>query len=170
MTGYGPFPGVPANHTGTLALSLGSRAAVLEVSYAAVDAFLDRLDPDSFDAWLALGRDMRATGLRVETLGRNKKGREDVRGVAGSDNKIDIAGPDQVNASLFDNLGFEPDWMKSDDAGDYLCNYVLYRAQLLFPQKRIGFLHLPPVNVMPMREQRIQVKSLMDQITRTNKT
>jgi pyrrolidone-carboxylate peptidase len=41
----------------------------------------------------------------------------------------------------------------SVDAGSYLCNYLLYRALLRFPEKRIGFLHVPAFSVVPFEEQ-----------------
>ncbi|MBX3097163.1 MAG: hypothetical protein KF812_09895 [Fimbriimonadaceae bacterium] len=164
VTGYGPFPGVLSNHTGPLALSLGIHAAVLEVSYKAVDAFLTRLEPDAFDGWLALGHDMRAKHLRVEMRGRNKRGRADVRGQDGGDKRIRADGPDEVCATLYEGLTLHSDWMESNDAGDYLCNYVLYQGQLMFPHKKVGFLHLPPVDILSMEEQRMHVLALMQQI------
>jgi len=167
VTGYGPFGGVPHNHTGGLALSLGQRAAVLEVSYAAVDAFLDRLDPDTFDAWLALGHDMRATNVKLETLGRNTKGRPDVRGVPGGGDEIEPGGPSTCASLLLCGCNPGREYDVSDNAGDYLCNYVLFRGQRRFPTKPVGFLHLPPPEVLPLVTQHQQIASLMRSLEKT---
>lgn len=167
VTGYGPFAGVPYNHTGGLALSLGTRAAVLEVSYAAVDAFLERLDPDTFDAWLALGHDMRATKVKLETVGRNTKGRPDVRGVSGGGEAIEPGGPPTCVSRLLSGCNPGPEYDVSDNAGDYLCNYVLFRAQRRFPPKPVGFLHLPPPDVLPLATQRQQITSLLQNLEKT---
>ena len=37
--------------------------------------------------------------------------------------------------------------------GVYLCNYIFFRALQAFPDKRVGFLHVPPVNAVPIEEQ-----------------
>ena len=42
----------------------------------------------------------------------------------------------------------------SDNAGCYLCNYVYYRALRRFPTKRVGFVHVPPLEVLPLDVQR----------------
>ncbi len=154
VTGYGPFAGVPVNVTETLARRCGHPHAVLEVSYEAVDAFLDALDPNSFDALLALGHDKNASKVKIETLGRNQTGREDNRGfVPGG--AIAPESPGDLPATLWRGPLLEESdaWTISDDAGNFLCNYILYRGLQKFPDKRVGFLHMPPETAVPIEKQ-----------------
>jgi pyrrolidone-carboxylate peptidase len=42
----------------------------------------------------------------------------------------------------------------SFDAGSYLCNYLYFRALERFPNKEIGFLHVPGEDKLPLEEQK----------------
>jgi hypothetical protein len=50
----------------------------------------------------------------------------------------------------------------SDNAGCYLCNYVYYRALRRFPGKRVGFVHVPPLEVVPLDAQRERLMRLLN--------
>jgi pyrrolidone-carboxylate peptidase len=54
-----------------------------------------------------------------------------------------------------------PSFANSDNAGCYLCNYVYYRALRRFPAKRVGFVHVPPLDVMPLDAQRERLAHLL---------
>lgn len=152
VTAYGPFEQVTENVTGLVAPLLGYPYKVLEVSYQAVDDYLDQLDPHDFDVLLSLGHDPRGERIRIETLGRNTIcDRADVRGSVQGPGPIDPTLPSHLAATLWQlpELQQETDmrWA-STDAGGYLCNYVLFCALRRFPEKKVGFLHLPPKEKM----------------------
>jgi pyrrolidone-carboxylate peptidase len=52
----------------------------------------------------------------------------------------------------------------SADAGCYLCNYLYYRALRRLPGKRVGFVHVPPLDVLPFEDQRRVLAGLIDRI------
>ncbi len=168
VTGYGPFENIERNITGSIAPKLGERYAILEVAYAAVDDFIADLDPNSFDAWLALGHANNSKKIRVETRARNVIGpRPDVRGEGRLGFPIREGGPSEIASTLWSSIApFEDELIIfTDDAGGYLCNYVLYRALEAFPEKLVGFLHLPPRQIIAIRNQIPAIRSLMDLAT-----
>jgi len=166
VTGYGPFEDVMDNVSSRVARECGHRFEVLEVAYQAVDDFIAGLDKETFDGWIALGHAKNAEKIRIETVGRNAIGpRPDVRGQGRLNLPITVDGPDTLAATawLHPDLASESDtWVVTDDAGTYLCNYVLYRALEAFPDKYIGFLHLPPANVMPVKEQVAALQQILE--------
>lgn len=126
------------------------RVRVLEVSYAAVDEFVSELDGDSFDAWLMMGVHGSAERMHLECVARNWCGvGEDVRGEVRGPGMIDPALPGQLHGSLFAGRGEGV----TIDAGGYLCNYLFFRGVARFPEKRIGFLHVPRAEVMELEVQ-----------------
>jgi pyrrolidone-carboxylate peptidase len=137
---------------------------VLEVSYAAVDEFLESVGP--FDAWLALGLANKSKTMLYETVGRNYVGGvADVRGVVAGPGVIDPIGPPAIAASLWHGSRLEFEGVEpSVNAGDYLCNYLLYRALRRFPEWRIGFLHLPPFSIEPHERQASLLQSVFDAV------
>ena len=53
----------------------------------------------------------------------------------------------------------------SNDAGCYLCNYIYYQAlRRLPPNVGVGFVHVPPLAVLPLDEQRLQLSRLIDAV------
>jgi pyrrolidone-carboxylate peptidase len=51
--------------------------------------------------------------------------------------------------------------MPSTDAGGYLCGYMLYRALQAFPDKAVGFLHLPPPDQKAPQAQADSIKEIL---------
>src|SRR4051812_29342482 len=153
VTGFLAFEGFDVNPSALLAERCGRRFELLEVSYAAVDAFVDQLDPDSFDRWLMVGVAGRSSRMRTENVARNVIGqRSDVRGNVPR-SEIEGGGPRQVAGTMWNSPTFATETSvrrPSDDAGDYLCNYVYYRGLRMFAGsgKPIGFLHVPPPEQM----------------------
>jgi pyroglutamyl-peptidase len=162
VTGFGSFLDHGENPSSVLAQCLGGQE--LEVSYAAVDEFLDGLG--AFDAWLQLGLAARATTMLYETVGRNFVGDvPDVRGVVAGPGVIDPMGPPALAATLWHARAVEcEDVRPSTDAGGYMCNYVLYRALSRWPDRRIGFLHVPPFAVMSFERQRDLVARALETV------
>lgn len=132
--------------------------AVLEVSYAAVDRFLAELAPDSFEVLLMMGVARGRDRLTPEFYARNFMGKSpDVAGEIRF-GPIDEGGSLLLPTTLW-TAGSVADWTccypirASLDAGEYLCNYMCYRALASFPTKRVGFLHVPDPEKLPLDEQ-----------------
>jgi pyroglutamyl-peptidase len=169
VTGFGPFGNVTDNPSSKLASSCGAPYALLEVGFAAVDAWVKSLDPSTFDILLmmgvASGRDLMCT----EMFARNFVGNHaDVRGQVrfGS---IDVQMPLIIAANLWD-AHHVAEWTRSlpvkssYDAGNYLCNYLSFKAILRFPEKRVGFLHVPTEERLSLEKQAATLKVILDEL------
>ncbi|MBC8106002.1 MAG: hypothetical protein H7Z14_05385 [Anaerolineae bacterium] len=169
VTGFLAFEGFDVNPSALLAEQCGRRFELIEVSYSAVDAFLDRLDPDSFDRWLMLGVAGKSSRMRLEKFGRNVIGaRSDVRGNVSID-EIDPGCPTRIAGTMWQTPTFaiESNTRRpSDDAGDYLCNYIYYRGLRKFDGvgKQIGFLHVPPLERMSIETQLAELNDILREI------
>lgn len=170
VTGFLGFGGLDVNPSALLAASLGRPFEVLEVSFAAVDDFLDRVSSGvgSFDELLMLGLRRRGTRIELERFARNHIGPEaDVHGVVRGPAAIEPGAAQTLPATLFDAETFPQSFPASDDAGCYLCNYIYYGALRRLPAKRVGFVHVPPSDVLPLDAQRRLLLDLIDAVART---
>ncbi len=156
LTGFGPFLSIGENPSQVLASTCGCPYAPLEVAYRGVDAFIEGLDPDSFDALMLLGVAASAPRFRIETTARNRIGATpDVRGEVYGPGVIDPKGPPLLAATLWRHpelLQPGDEWEPSADAGDYLCNYVFYQALSRYPDRPVGFLHVPSFETAPLEQ------------------
>lgn len=152
MTGFGPFGDVTDNPSAFLAEHSGYPFKVMEVSYAAVDESLETLKNENFDTLVMLGVSSEATEIRLEAVARNHVGdTPDVKGVVAGPGPIDPDGPPQIHASLWTKdkgLRGRPTREMSQDAGSYLCNYALFQALRKYPDKAVGFIHVPSFEMM----------------------
>ncbi|MBS1707649.1 MAG: hypothetical protein JSS65_02885 [Armatimonadetes bacterium] len=163
-TGYGPFLSVTENPSGWLVERCGAPCVVLPVSFAAVDKFLAELDPDTFDALVMVGVHGRARKMRLESVARNVVGKTpDVEGQVLGPGKIDPTEPDRIRTSLWSGVRLA-DFTVTDDAGDYLCNYIFYRASVALPEKKVGFVHVPPWDRMSQERQLAAIQRLLNEL------
>jgi pyroglutamyl-peptidase len=165
VTGFGPFPGAPANPSQELVQGLAAatpeefgasafKAVVLPTDYRESWAKLRRLyarfAPDTV---IHFGLSAHAQGIVVERIGRKQidAGKLDVSGYAPAFGSARRSGPDAMSSSLpveaivaaLRRAGFPA--ALSDDAGGYVCNATLYRSLCVAPAGRqVGFVHLPP--------------------------
>lgn len=167
VTGFGPFLEHGENPSQRLAESCGERFEILEVSFRAVDDFIDSVDPLSFDCWLAIGLAGKSKTMLVETVGHNRIGAmPDVLGSVQGPGKIDPSCPSMLASTLWppELLGENDVRVPSVDPGGYLCNYLLYRALQRFPDKRIGFLHVPSFAHVSFDKQLSELRSLVAEL------
>lgn len=164
VTGFGPFPGAPVNPTGPLVKSLaqwrmGSAKIVTHIfptSYAAVDCDLPKLIARHRpDALLMFGLATRAVTLRIETHARNALSRlADAGGFVprlewiapGRGASLSLPTPSRRLLAAARATGMPV--ALSNDAGDYLCNYLCWRAALAARKaggpRLATFIHVPP--------------------------
>jgi pyroglutamyl-peptidase len=172
VTGFLAFAGFPINPSALLAESCGRRFHLLEVAYDAVDAFIADLDPQRFDRLLMLGVAGHSTRMRLEQVARNRTGgRRDVRNYSPFADAvaIDPAGADLLHGTLWTacpTLLSETSYCRaSDDAGDYLCNYIYYRALSRFGGTHaVGFLHVPPLEAIDLPTQQRLLAEILEAI------
>jgi pyroglutamyl-peptidase len=168
ITGFGPFPGAPINPTAEVVERLIGQAwaprgvrvrgLVAPVRWSgSAETIGDALRDSGCDGALLLGVSGKAREFRVEMRAQNHadRRRPDADGKTWRNDKIDPTGPavarstapvaDMVRA--IQDAGFPAE--ASSDAGDYLCNFTLYRI-LTGPADgmeapSVGFLHVPQV-------------------------
>ena len=166
VTGFGPFPGAPANPTQALVRGLadaapdtfgaaGFRAVVLPTEYrrswSILRGLYRRLAPDVV---VHFGLSTRAEAIMIERTARRRcaSDRPDAVGFAPRRGLARRTGPETLGSTLpaegivaaLLQAGFPA--ASSDDAGDYVCNATLYRslAETAASPRRIGFVHVPP--------------------------
>jgi pyrrolidone-carboxylate peptidase len=171
VTGFGPFLDVKENPSATLAEGTGRPFQILEVAFEAVDEFLAGLDPATFDRLVLLGVANSRTQVTPELFARNQIGH--TRDVRGNDRfgPIDPNAPLLLEGTLWGpaplvELFPNPDLKVSLDAGSYLCNYTYFRALARFPDKRVGFLHVPGAEAMPLDRQAELVQAILENVER----
>lgn len=156
VTGFGPFDGFEANPSEQLARDSGLPHRILPVSFQAVDEFLDELAADPPDMLLMLGVAGESERMRLECVARNFVGSyPDVDGRVFGPGPIDPTGPAALSGTLWkpELESMSHDFESSVDAGDYLCNYIYFRALQALPMTRVGFLHVPPYHGITLDSQ-----------------
>ena len=165
ITGFSVFPSAPVNPTEALIKWLGAQDLLqfeavfhfhlFKTSYAQVDRDLamlsEQLKPDVV---LHFGLDQNAVGFKLETMGRNAlhTDKPDVDGVCPSACVL-VDGADTVSSTFPTDLieaklkGKGLAVQRSEDAGGYLCNYLLYQTLSTgcwqVPPRLAGFIHVP---------------------------
>ncbi|MFN0262831.1 pyroglutamyl-peptidase I [Tepidamorphus sp. 3E244] len=164
VTGFGAFPGAPTNPTEAMVDELDRRAwpklrgvdliaHVLPVEYALLEHWHEALDVVRPDAILHYGLAASAQTVRIETIARNNAApyRPDAAG-RGTQRAIMPRERQVLRASVpVDRLveAVRPTGLfvrKSQDAGDYLCNAILFSSLSWSLRNRgsvAGFVHVP---------------------------
>ncbi len=166
LTGFGPFPGVADNLTAELVPKLARSARVLFSDYDIVDEVLPvawMRAPERLAALLGrkrprlalhFGVSSTAKGFRIEQAGRNVcAARGDADGTMPAMARILPTGPDAlsstipVDAILARLQRADIPCCTSNDAGEYLCNAVLYQSLVTAAAAArpfaAGFIHVP---------------------------
>jgi pyroglutamyl-peptidase len=173
ITGFGPFPGAPFNPTGPLVLALARGhipalrqirrlAHVFPTSYAAVDRELPvLLARERPDIVLMFGLATRRRHISIETRARNEISRKaaDASGAfpaasliaPGAHATLPLRAPAQRLLAAARAAGMPA--ALSGDAGNYLCNYLCWRAGEAAARaggpRLVAFVHVPRVLAHP---------------------
>jgi pyroglutamyl-peptidase len=169
LTGFGPFPSAPFNPTASLVRLLARRgeprfpgmrlvAHVFSTSYAAVDRELPMVVAREKPAVLLMfGLAGNARQLRIEIYARNARSGflEDAAGHVPDDATIEGNAPSRLRLRspvarlLAAARAAGVSAALSHDAGDYLCNYLCWRAIRIAEGSRgpriVAFVHVPRV-------------------------
>ncbi|MDX2065141.1 MAG: hypothetical protein SFX74_05305 [Fimbriimonadaceae bacterium] len=146
VTGFTGFGDINDNPAAWLAEHCGEPFELLPVSYAAAEQWLIARQSNPPERLLMLGVAADRPHFSVELYGWNAVGpTPDIEGQTAAPV---LAGPVNAAASLW-----SPDLTAeivvlgharlSANPGDYLCNFMAYRAPQLLPGTRSGFLHVP---------------------------
>lgn len=180
VTGFGSFPGVPANPTEELIAALRTdhakdaafRYEILAVEYQSVPQRLEALGHDfAPDIAIHFGVSRNSRAFDVETTARN------VVCTVKPDNAGHVPTEAFVRAGeglLTSTLPVEAikraveeaqlPVALSDDAGDYLCNFVFYLSRGMhvppFAPKVAGFIHVPPFDTELVNGERFSLDML----------
>jgi pyroglutamyl-peptidase len=170
ITGFGPFPGAPLNPTGALVTELARRrtpglrnirrvAHVFATSYEAVDRELPGLlARERPDALIMFGLAPRRRQIRIETRARNALTGvvPDAKGhlpaasqiAPGARAALSLRAPAQRLVAAVRAAGISA--ALSGDAGNYLCNYLCWRAGEAAERdgipRLVAFVHVPNVH------------------------
>lgn len=167
VTGFGAFGPHDNNPSEYLAQNCGENHAVLRVTFQTVDDFLLNTEAQNCDAWLMIGVHGGAIKHHLETTARNVIGHHpDVEGNIQGPGPIEPTAPQQLSATLWspENLIETEHRQPSVSAGNYLCNYLFFRGLQTFPNKKIGFLHIPTFNKLSSEIQLNELKKLIESI------
>jgi pyroglutamyl-peptidase len=168
ITGFGPFPGSPFNPSEPLAIKLARRrhpafasvrrvAHVFRVTYEAIDQELPELIAREKPAALVMfGLATRTKQMRIETRARNVLTRvmPDADGQIPLASAIAPAAPTALSLRapaqrlLMAARATGVPTVLSHDAGQYLCNYLCWRAAeaaLTGALRLAAFIHVPGV-------------------------
>jgi pyroglutamyl-peptidase len=167
VTGFSSFPSVPANPTEAMVAALAPRANELDafgavrfetlpVEYRALPGRLERLARE-FAPEIALhwGVSVQATAFAVETLARNTvcTRKPDNAGHVPVEPFVQAGGGALGSTVPAEGIvrALEARSLPaalSDDAGDYLCNFLFYLSRgghaPPFAPAQSGFIHVPP--------------------------
>lgn len=167
VTGFLGFGRFAVNPAALLASGCGRSFELIEVSFAAADAFAESLAGRRFHRLVMMGVAGASEALRLEMRAINRVGRlADVRGRVPDEGMIDPAAPTELAGTLWTpdvvaRLTRDERIVVSHDAGDYLCNYVYVRALQRVPDRPVGFLHVPPVEAIELAEQQRLLETVL---------
>jgi len=158
---------VADNPSAQLAEAMEWPHKVLDVSYSAVERFVFQREEPNFERLLLLGAAPGRKFLSPELFARNTYG-----GAADMDGErrngeIEAGRPLLLTSTLFEDdllaaaLAEDKRMRLSLDAGSYLCNFIYYEALTHFPDKRVGFVHVPTFETISFEDQLNSLNALM---------
>jgi pyrrolidone-carboxylate peptidase len=166
VTGFGAFRNHSENPSSILASQLSVDNVTLKVTYPLVESFAKQLGSTDHNRVLCLGLSAAATELKFELYSHNRIGSE--KGSSGRQHKRTVirpSGPMTLGQTLATpsqlpdlpmNVSYTP--------GDYLCNFLLYSLLVRYPERRIGFVHVPLFEKVSEAEQLMQLKNLCEHL------
>jgi pyrrolidone-carboxylate peptidase len=157
VTAFGPFGKFKHNPSEILGRTVvGDSLVVLPVSFSAVDDFVRSLPNEG--KLLMLGVAGNAKSIRIERVATSCVGES--RDIC--DERRHRGNSGKVCGQLLQKIAASDFCHDSEDAGDYLCNYLYYEATSARPAMQTGFVHVPPFSTIPMPIQAVRLKRLFN--------
>lgn len=163
VTGFGPFRNITENPSSILAARLSDQHRILPVTYPAVESFAKSVREIDADVILCLGLNARLEEPAFELYAHNQIGTE-----AGSSGRkhtrtvIRKSGPKTLGQTLASPEQLLTLPMKTSfTPGDYLCNFLLYSLLVRYPERKIGFVHIPLFERMSLEKQVTKLEELI---------
>ena len=158
ITAYRPFMGRGRNASETIVNSLKQEADlatvqfhVLDVAWDKVRVFADGLGSAKLRGIIGIGEGHKGF-VSIEMYGRNTASGTDEAGVAKSGEAIAAGRPPVARSRMAFQLRSDAEYpvpiVISNNAGDFLCNYALFRYNHL-DARVSGFIHVPPQESLP---------------------
>ncbi len=180
LTGFGPFGDVKSNPAEKLILSLKEQIQdelyqffVLPVSYSYCSNWSAENITELTTLVIHFGVSAQSKIIQLERTGHNVIGSSiDVDGMSPG-GKILQNGPETIQSGLnlelvcnqMNNKGFKCEL--SDNAGDYLCNFIFYKSLNTAAEKSL-FVHIPSereVSLEDLKEFTLElIRNLLDQV------
>jgi pyrrolidone-carboxylate peptidase len=166
VTGFGPFRNVTDNPSAKLAAALPGTTEVLPVQYGKVESFAKSARSREEGTILCLGLNANAGSLKFELYAHNQIGAEKGHGSrAHRRTVIKSNGPKTLGQTLLTPLQLSSLHLgTSFTPGDYLCNFLLYSLLARYPDRRVGFVHVPPFETVPFDEQIVHLSRLIQML------
>lgn len=178
ITAFGAFPEVQVNPSEKLLrefqnlnkLDYQIYKEYLPVDYNYCRQWISSLN-DSYDLIIHLGIARNTLKNMVELKAHNYCGANlDILGVS-CEGKISESQPEFLSTALsFNFLNKQKNGMviKSDDAGDYLCNFIYFKSLERQSLRKVLFYHLAPEQVIATGEQEELLSWLLQKILEEN--
>ncbi|MEM9160989.1 MAG: hypothetical protein AAGB46_18215 [Verrucomicrobiota bacterium] len=142
----------------------------IPVSWSEVPSAIDACVKATPDVFIALGQ-YQGNRIRLETTAHNRcdPNKADVDGLFPTDSKIAETAPERLPTAL-PITEIETELLKkqiptqvSDDAGDYLCNYLFFH-QMLKAEESVsaGFIHLPLLTDWDLAKTKAAVETIVE--------
>lgn len=164
VTGFGPFRKHADNPSAQLARHLSEGSRILTVTYPAVEAFAKSIKATESSTILCLGLNAGLDEPVFELYAHNKIGGEP--GSSGRKHTRTVirkSGPATLGQTLASPSQLPDLPLKmSYTPGDYLCNFLLYSLLIRYPERKIGFVHVPLFEKMPQETQLLRLNELID--------
>lgn len=159
VTGFGAFRNITDNPSARLAEKIaqkhGLSTEVLPVTFASVEEFVSRLKGQPQERILCLGLSANSERLKFELYAHNAVGEEpDASGTKWGKEQIWSGGPKTLGQTLLSPYQLEKLTIRTSfTPRSYLCNFILYRLLAEFPERQVGFVHVPPFEARSERSQ-----------------
>jgi pyrrolidone-carboxylate peptidase len=170
LTAFGPFDNHIVNPSEKLLNHFTQyQQHILPVSYKAVDDFIQNNAFTNNNRVLMFGVSDAIKKICIEKTARNQlSGKPDISYLRMKPGKIQDNVPMSIRSSLFKGWRRNRYWDTSNDAGNYLCNYLYYRMLSSLPKVQAGFVHVPPFCVLSENEQVIIIRKLISKLEVAN--
>jgi pyroglutamyl-peptidase len=163
ITAFGQFPGVEVNPSGLLLKQIEKcklpntelAVCLLPVDYSYCESWISKVDKD-YDLVIHIGVATKSVKNRVEIQAKNYSGElVDILGVA-REGEIHQNGVSHISSSLsfeFLSQSHTLPLELSEDAGDYLCNFLYYSSLDRFRHRKVIFYHIVSETLISIDEQ-----------------